>query len=82
MFRDRRMQICIGPLEADMSEQIKSEMISRRTALSQAPPEYRAHRRLARRSWRIPALDWHTPLTITLPAPQPMRTCVIMPSGW
>jgi hypothetical protein len=27
------------------------------------------------------ALDWQTPLTITLPAPQPIRACVIMLSG-
>jgi membrane fusion protein, copper/silver efflux system len=27
------------------------------------------------------ALDWQTPLTITLPMPQPSRTCVIMGSG-
>jgi hypothetical protein len=30
----------------------------------------------------MPALDWQTPLTITLPAPQPIRTCVIMSLGW
>jgi len=49
---------------------------------TQAPPEYRGHLRLARRSWRIPALDWQTPLTITLPAPHPIRACVITSSGW
>ena len=43
--------------------------------------EYRAHLRLARRSWRIPALDWQTPLTITLAAPQPIQGCVIVLSG-
>ena len=47
----------------------------------QAPPDHRAHRRLARRAWRIPALDTQTPLTITLPMPQPIRACVTALSG-
>jgi hypothetical protein len=49
--------------------------------MTQTPPCHRAHLRTARRAWRVAALDTQTPLTITLPAPQPMRACVIMPSG-
>jgi hypothetical protein len=30
----------------------------------------------------MPALDTQTPLTITLPMPQPIRVCVTIPSGW
>jgi hypothetical protein len=41
--------------------------------MTQTPPCHRAQ--------RVAALDTQTPLTITLPAPQPMRACVIMPSG-
>jgi hypothetical protein len=30
----------------------------------------------------MPALDTQTPLTMTLPMPQPIRACVIALSGW
>ena len=42
--------------------------------MTQTPPCHRAHLRTAR---RVAALDTQTPLTITLPTPQPIRAWVV-----
>jgi hypothetical protein len=48
---------------------------------AQTPAFHRAHRRTARRVWRMVVRATHTPSTLVLPGPHPTATCVTMSSG-